>query len=137
MIHLVFCENIMGKAVSKEVDFVARSGVDRIYVQVTYLLATEDTVEREFTALEIIPDNYPKYVVSMDEISRSRNGIKHMNIRDFFCVLIRLFSLVIFPAFQTVLLPVTESGPVPGDILRPGGIGGKNWYFFANITKIY
>lgn len=73
----------VGKAALKEVDFVAKSGANRIYVQVTYLLATEDTVEREFTALEIIPDNYPKYVVSMDEISRSRNGIKHLNIRDF------------------------------------------------------
>ena len=33
--------------------------------------------------LEKIPDNYPKYVVSMDEIDRGRNGIKHMNIRNF------------------------------------------------------
>lgn len=40
-------------------------------------------MEREFTALEMIPDNYPEYVVSMDEISRGRNGIKHLNIRDF------------------------------------------------------
>lgn len=73
----------VGKAASKEVDFVAKNGADRFYVQVTYLLASEETMEREFTALEMIPDNYPKYVVSMDEISRGRNGIKHLNIRDF------------------------------------------------------
>lgn len=73
----------VGKAASREVDFVAKNGADRFYVQVTYLLASEETMEREFTALEMIPDNYPKYVVSMDEISRGRNGIKHLNIRDF------------------------------------------------------
>ncbi|MDX9827952.1 MAG: ATPase, partial [Spirochaetia bacterium] len=43
----------------------------------------EDTVEREFSALERIPDNYPKYVVTMDEVDRSRNGIRHINIRRF------------------------------------------------------
>lgn len=73
----------VGKAASKEVDFVAKDGADRLYVQVTYLLASEETMEREFTALEMIPDNYPKYVVSMDEISCGRNGIKHLHIRDF------------------------------------------------------
>lgn len=47
------------------------------------LLASDETVEREFGVLERIGDNYPKYVVTMDEINRSRNGIKHKNIRDF------------------------------------------------------
>ena len=73
----------IGKVGQKEVDFVARSGADKCYVQVTYLLANEETVEREFSVLEQITDNYPKYVVSMDEINRGRNGIKHMNIRKF------------------------------------------------------
>lgn len=49
----------------------------------SYLLAGDNTVEREFGVLEKIPDNYPKYVVTMDEINRGRNGIKHINIRDF------------------------------------------------------
>jgi predicted AAA+ superfamily ATPase len=62
---------------------VAVLGKEKIYVQVTYILATEETVEREFAVLETIPDNYPKYVVSMDEIDRGRNGIKNVNIRDF------------------------------------------------------
>lgn len=73
----------VGKVNQKEVDFVASNGSDKIYIQVTYLLASEDTMEREFSVLKSIMDNYPKYVVSMDEINLGRNGIKHMNIKDF------------------------------------------------------
>ena len=76
-------EVYVGKADTQEVDFVAKKGNEKIYVQVAYLLADERTVEREFSVLEKIPDNYPKYVVTMDEISRSRNGIPNKNIRDF------------------------------------------------------
>lgn len=76
-------EVMIGKAGNQEVDFAARKGGERIYVQVSYLLAGEETVEREFGILERIPDNYPKYVVTMDEISRSRNGIKHKNVKEF------------------------------------------------------
>lgn len=73
----------VGKVGNLEVDFSAQQGGEKLYVQVSYLLASEETVEREFGALERIPDNFPKYVVSMDEISRGRNGIRHYNIRDF------------------------------------------------------
>ncbi len=73
----------VGKNSNNEIDFVAVLGQEKIYVQVAYLLASEETIEREFTVLETIPDNYPKYVVSMDEIDRGRNGIKNINIRDF------------------------------------------------------
>ena len=55
----------------------------RIYIQVCYYLSSEKTEEREFGAYENIKDNYPKYVLSMDEFDMSRNGIIHMNIRDF------------------------------------------------------
>ena len=58
-------------------------GKEKLYVQVTYLLASEQTMEREFGVLEEIRDNYPKYVVSLDEFDRGRNGIRHRNIRDF------------------------------------------------------
>ena len=58
-------------------------GNEKIYVQVTYLLASEDTINREFGIYENIKDNYPKFVVSLDEFDMSRNGIKHMNIREF------------------------------------------------------
>ena len=73
----------VGMVGAKEVDFVAEKGGDKIYVQVAYLMPTEETREREFSALEHIPDNYPKYVLSMDEIDFSRNGIKHCRVEDF------------------------------------------------------
>ena len=73
----------VGKNNKNEIDFVAVFGKEKIYIQVTYILVTDETVEREFSVLETIQDNYPKYVVSMDEIDRGRNGIKNINIRDF------------------------------------------------------
>ncbi len=73
----------VGRLGRSEVDLVAKQGKDTLYIQVSYLLASEDTVQREFSVLEKIPDNYPKYVVTMDEIDRGRNGIKHVHIRDF------------------------------------------------------
>ena len=73
----------VGKVDNLEVDFVCTKGNEKIYVQVTYLLASPETIEREFTSLEKIDDNYPKYVISMDEFDMSRNGIKHVNIIDF------------------------------------------------------
>lgn len=67
----------------KEIDFVCRKNGKKIYVQVSYILSKESTIEREFSSLSKIEDNYPKYVISMDEIDLSRDGIKHMNIIDF------------------------------------------------------
>ena len=72
----------VGKVDNLEVDFVCTKGNEKIYVQVAYLLASSETIEREFTSLEKIDDNYPKYVISMDEFDMSRNGIKHINIID-------------------------------------------------------
>ena len=73
----------IGKNGTKEIDFVCDKDGKRIYVQVCYLLSSEKTEEREFGAYEDIKDNYPKYVISLDEFDMSRNGIIHMNIRDF------------------------------------------------------
>lgn len=70
----------------KVIDFVAKKGNEKIYIQVSYLLASDDTMEREFSSLEEIKDNYKKYVVTMDEIDRSRNGIQHINIIDFLLI---------------------------------------------------
>ncbi len=56
---------------------------ERLYLQVAYLLAEERTIEREFSSLEKINDNYPKMVLSLDKFERSRNGIRHQNIIDF------------------------------------------------------
>lgn len=73
----------VGRIREREVDFVCDKRGEKLYVQVAYLLATEDTVKREFGVYDFIRDNYPKYVVTMDELDMSRNGIKHRNIRDF------------------------------------------------------
>jgi uncharacterized protein len=72
-----------GKVADREIDFIASRQGEKIYVQVTYLLAGEGTIEREFGVYRHISDNWPKYVVSMDELNMSREGIKHMNVRDF------------------------------------------------------
>ena len=73
----------LGKTGEKEIDFVCEKRAEKLYVQVTYLLATDETIEREFGAYAAIRDNFPKYVVSLDEFDRSRDGIKHRNLRDF------------------------------------------------------
>ena len=74
----------IGKIDALEVDFVCTKGRDETkYIQVAYLLASPETVEREFSVLEKIQDNYPKFVISMDFFDMSRNGIKHMNIIEF------------------------------------------------------
>ncbi|MDF2873032.1 MAG: hypothetical protein K0R05_4607 [Anaerocolumna sp.] len=73
----------VGKAGDKEIDFVCNKQGQKIYVQVAYLLASEETTVREFGAYDSIRDNFPKYVVTMDELDMSRDGIKHRNIRDF------------------------------------------------------
>lgn len=69
-----------------EIDFVATKGSRTIYIQVTYLLATEETVKREFGNLAAINDNYPKYVVSLDPVSgelAEYPGIQHVHLRQF------------------------------------------------------
>ena len=73
----------IGKVDNLEVNFVCKKNDETIYIQVSYLLASEDTKEREFSVLENIKDNYPKYVLSMDEFDMSRNGIKHINLIEF------------------------------------------------------
>ena len=73
----------VGRVGQREVDFVCEKRNERLYVQVAYLLASEDTINREFGAYHSIRDNFPKYVVTMDELDMSRDGIRHRNIRDF------------------------------------------------------
>lgn len=73
----------VGKTKKGEVDFVVSKQNQIKYIQVTYILASEDTIEREFGAYKQIDDNYEKYVISMDRVNLSRDGIKHKNIIDF------------------------------------------------------
>ena len=73
----------VGKFEEKEVDFVIQKGSSKSYIQVAYYLAEEATIEREFSVLRNIEDNYPKLVLSMDRVNRSMDGIEHRNIIDF------------------------------------------------------
>lgn len=73
----------VGKLNDLEIDFIATKNKEKIYIQVAYLLASPETIEREFGVLEKIQDNFPKYVISLDMFDMSRNGIKHFNIIDF------------------------------------------------------
>ncbi len=75
----------VGKLGEREIDFCADRGSERHYFQVCYLLSDRATVEREFVPLESLGDNYPKFVLSMDRIDRSRNGIPQVYIPDWLC----------------------------------------------------
>ncbi|MFA6821805.1 MAG: ATP-binding protein, partial [Sphaerochaetaceae bacterium] len=72
----------IGKTHSGEVDFIAEKGEQKRYYQVAYLLNSKETIEREFGALREIKDNYPKYLLTMDSLQLSRDGITHLNIVD-------------------------------------------------------
>lgn len=67
----------------KEIDFVCTKDKEKIYIQVSYQLNNDETIEREFSGLAQINDNFDKYVLSMDKLDFSRNGLKHRNIIDF------------------------------------------------------
>ncbi len=73
----------VGKAGEREIDFVCGKQGNKLYIQVAYLLASPETVEREFGVYAGISDNFPKYVLSLDEFDMSREGIRHMNLREF------------------------------------------------------
>ena len=73
----------VGRIGNKEIDFICKKQAEKVYIQVAYLLASDDTIRREFGVYSEVPDNFPKYVVSLDEFDMSREGIKHRNIRDF------------------------------------------------------
>ena len=73
----------VGKSGDKDIDFICEKRDQKLYVQVAYLLVSEETVQRECSSFDSIRDNFPKYIISLDEFDMIRNGIKHRNIRDF------------------------------------------------------
>lgn len=74
----------IGKIQTREIDFIGTLRDEKLYIQVTYLLASPETVEREFSPLKNIKDNYPKYVLSMDNLeSYNIDGIKREKIIEF------------------------------------------------------
>ena len=74
----------VGKLDSREIDFIAEKQGEKIYLQVVYKMESSQTAEREFLPLLSIDDQYPKYVISMDDFWKdSMDGVKHMYISDF------------------------------------------------------
>ena len=74
----------IGKIDSREIDFIAEKQGKKIYVQVAYKLENEAAVHREFSPLLAVSDQYPKYVVTMDEFWKEDvEGVKHLQIHDF------------------------------------------------------
>ncbi|MCI5729990.1 MAG: hypothetical protein MR304_00370 [Eubacterium sp.] len=98
LIHGVGRYNIVGKSAlsNKEkqyaIDFVAIKNGKKCFIQVSYLLASKETIEREFGAYSKITDASPKYVMSLDKIDMSHDGIIHVNIIDF---LLRRVDLIL------------------------------------------
>ena len=72
----------IGKIDNGEIDFVVDDFGDRFYIQVADYLSSDEVVNREFGAYKQVDDNYPKYVLTMDKINYSQNGIIHKNIID-------------------------------------------------------
>ena len=73
----------IGKTEKGEIDFLIDDVGNRKYIQVADYLSSDDVIDREFGAYQSVNDNYPKYVITMDKIDYSRNGIIHLNIIDF------------------------------------------------------
>ena len=70
----------IGNMDNGEIDFIATKFKEKIYIQVAYILADQNIIDREFGAYKKIDDNYPKYVITMDKFDLSQNGIIHKNI---------------------------------------------------------
>ena len=75
----------IGRNLDKEIDFIAERNGEFVYIQVAYLLSSDSVTEREFGNLLNIRDNYPKYVVTMDDFPAitTYKGIKHLHLLDF------------------------------------------------------
>jgi uncharacterized protein len=82
----------VGKKGEYEIDFVAQKNEKQHYIQVTYKMTDEKTYNREFGNLLKVQDNYPKWVVSMDDFAGiDYQGIKHIHIREFLFNKLNLF----------------------------------------------
>ena len=76
-------EVYIGKAEKGEIDFVVDKFGEREYIQVADYLSSDEVIKREFGAFKYVNDNFPKYVITMDKINYSQNGIIHLNLEDF------------------------------------------------------
>ena len=76
-------EVTVGKNMSYEVDFIAIKGTARMYFQVSLTALDDATYEREINSLIKINDQFPKYLITMDKVDLSKEGIVHLNLIDF------------------------------------------------------
>ena len=72
----------IGKTYKGEIDFIAMKDGKKCFIQVAYLLLSEEVINREFNAFDSVRDPSPKYVFSLDEFDMSRDGITHLNIEE-------------------------------------------------------
>ncbi len=73
----------IGKVDDLEIDFIAEKNGDKEYYQVSASVLDPTTFEREIAPLSKVHDNYPKYIITMDEFSSNNDGIKQINVVDF------------------------------------------------------
>lgn len=76
-------EVFVGKNLKQEVDFIAKKQRTLFYIQVSLSIMDEHTRERELSAFTNIPDDFPRYLITMDELNFSSNGIEHLHLYDF------------------------------------------------------
>ena len=74
-----------------EIDFVAIKGKKKCFIQVAYYLSTQEIIDREYGAYKRVKDASPKFVISLDRIDTSRNGITHLNLIDFLLGKVELY----------------------------------------------
>jgi predicted AAA+ superfamily ATPase len=72
----------VGKNSTKEVDFIALNNNEKVYYQVANSVIDPNTLNRELSSFSNIKDNFPKILLTLDDIDFSNNGIKHFNIID-------------------------------------------------------
>ncbi len=88
VVYLELCRRgyqvCIGKIGANEIDFVATRQNEKLYVQITQQISSEQTEKREYERLLEIHDNYPKYVLRTDEFAGGNyEGIKTMHVADF------------------------------------------------------
>lgn len=76
-------EVFTGKTYRGEIDFIVKGDRGKCYIQAAYLLSDQKVIDREFGAYDSVNDAYPKYVISMDPLTMSREGVEHMTLLDF------------------------------------------------------
>ena len=83
-LHRAGYDVTIGYARNYEIDFIATKNTTNIYIQVTYLLASEKTISREFGTFDNVKNNFPKYVISLDDIKINHSsGVLHEHVWDF------------------------------------------------------